>query len=194
MNSEEKWEKKHKERLKTLKEPAPNVRLKNLAPYFNGGSALDLACGLGGNSLFLAEQGYTVEAVDLSVTAVNYVADQAEKLGLKVDASVQDLADFSGLPFAKNSFDLIVISYYLDQQLFTYTKDLMKEGGYYFIETYFDSPNIRDRKVSGKFMLRPQELLDEFRAWQVLYFEENELEGRQTIFCRKDAIDEIRTS
>jgi len=185
MNSKEKWEKKHEERLKTLKEPAPNERLKNLAPYFNGGFALDLACGLGGNSIFLAGQGYEVKAVDLSVTAINFVVDQAEKLGLKVDASVRNLSDFSRLPFAQNSIDLVVISYYLDRQLFTYTNDLIKEGGYFFIETYFDSPNIRDRKVSGEFMLRPQELLDEFRGWQVLYFEENELEGRQTIFCRK---------
>lgn len=185
MNSKGKWEEKHKERLQTLEEPLPNARLKKLAPYFCGGSALDLACGLGGNSLFLADRGFAVDAVDLSETAVNYVTERAGQSDLAVRAYVQDLTDFSRWPFEKDSYDLIVISYYLDRHLYTYARDLIKVGGYFFIETYYDSPKVRDRKVSGKFMLKPQELLEEFRGWKVLYFEENELEERQTIFCRR---------
>ncbi len=35
------------------------------------GKALDLACGLGRNSLFLAEHGMTVDAVDISDVALD---------------------------------------------------------------------------------------------------------------------------
>ncbi|RHW35728.1 class I SAM-dependent methyltransferase [Neobacillus notoginsengisoli] len=189
MNAKEKWEQKHQDRLTTMAEPMPNERLKYLAPSLNGGTALDLACGLGGNSLFLAEGGYEVQAVDLSETAVKYVGEQAERRGLKVYPSVRDLTELKSLPFAKESFDLVVITYYLDRRLFPYVKSLLKDGGCFFMETYFDSPKAGTEKVSSQFRLKSNELLEHFNGWKVLYFEENDLEGRQTIFCWKDDRD-----
>ncbi|WP_053365899.1 class I SAM-dependent methyltransferase [Bacillus sp. FJAT-27245] len=184
----EKWNKKHNERLAEMGDPLPNERLKYLSQSLAGGKALDLACGLGGNCLFLAGHGYAVDAADISETAIKHVRELAEKRVLKLNASVMDLTDAENLPFKKGAYDLVVIAYYLDRALFPYVKCLLKEGGLFFLETYCDSPKLAGGKVSDKFRLKPNELLDEFRGWKVLFFEENELEGRQTIFCRKPGL------
>ncbi|WP_142752169.1 class I SAM-dependent methyltransferase [Neobacillus piezotolerans] len=182
----EKWNKKHQERLAEMEEPLPNERLVRLSSYLNGEKALDLACGLGGNSLFLAERGYEVDAADISETAIHFLREHAQKRELEVHASAMDLADLENLPYKIGAYDLILIAYYLDRSLFPYVKGLLKDGGYFFMETYYDSP--KEGKVSKQFLLKPNELLEEFREWTILFFEENEQEGRQIVFCRKPGL------
>lgn len=154
--SKEKWNKKYRERLTDFTEPKPNARLINLSAQLYGGKALDLACGLGGNSLFLAEQGYEVDATDISETAIEYVRKVAEKKRVKVNAFVNDLTDIESLPFKKDAYDAVLITYYLDRQLFPYVKGLLKEGGLFFMETYCDSPIVEGGKVSERFQLKPK--------------------------------------
>jgi tellurite methyltransferase len=53
------------------------------------------------------------------------------------------------------------------------------------METYYQSPYIEEQGVSDQYKLNSNELLAEFGDWKVLYFEENEQEGWQSIFCQK---------
>lgn len=53
------------------------------------------------------------------------------------------------------------------------------------METYYQPAHTENHRVSDQFKLRPKELLTEFREWKVVFWEENEIEGRQTIFCQK---------
>lgn len=78
MEPKSKWNSKYKERLTRHQKSTPIARLKTLAPYLTGGKARDLACGLGANSLFLAQLHYQVQAIDISDMAVNYIKEQAE--------------------------------------------------------------------------------------------------------------------
>lgn len=188
MNTKDKWNLKHLDRITHLKEPQPNPRLKKLASYFKeGGTALDIACGLGGNSLFLAGMNNQVEAIDISDVAINYVQEQAAKDNLSVQPRVTDLTDLDTLNWPNNPFDFIVMSYYLDRSLFPIVKNVLKDGGYFFMETYYQSPYIEEHEqgVSDQYKLKSNELLAEFGDWKVLYFEENEQEGWQSIFCQK---------
>ncbi|GHH98968.1 class I SAM-dependent methyltransferase [Neobacillus kokaensis] len=73
MDDKTKWNAKYKERLNEPEEPKPNSRLKSLTTYFSGGTALDIACGLGGNSILLAEHNYLVQAIDISDVAIKFV-------------------------------------------------------------------------------------------------------------------------
>ena len=184
MNTRDKWNTKHKERIYQLQEPAPNPRLVNLSAYLNGGTALDLACGLGGNSLFLARMNYQVEAIDISDVATHYIAEQAAKQKLEIHPQVADLTELKNWP--NSPYNLIVISYYLDRSLFPVVKSLLKKEGFLFIETFYQSPQNENQGVSNQYKLEPQELLAEFGEWNVLFFEENEQEGRQTIFCQSE--------
>lgn len=70
-----------------------------------GGTALDLACGGGADSFWLALRGWHVVAVDIAPSAVAGVADHAEREGLagQVRAEVHDLSH----SFPDGSFDLI---------------------------------------------------------------------------------------
>jgi tellurite methyltransferase len=180
-----KWNTKHKDRLDQLKESQPNPRLKNLSAYLNGGTALDLACGLGGNSLFLARMNYQVEAIDISDVAITYIQEQAEKNQLNIQPRVGDLTELTNLHWQDSTFNLIVISYYLDRLLFPVVKSLINEEGYLFMETFYQSAQKENQGISNQYKLQPKELLAEFGDWTVLFFEENEQEGWQTIFCQK---------
>ncbi|WP_318502451.1 class I SAM-dependent methyltransferase [Bacillus sp. T3] len=186
MNSKSKWNKKYQERVVNLPKLTPNGRLTNLSPYLKGGLALDLACGLGANSLFLAQSNYEVQAIDLSDVAVNYLNEQAREQSLPIKVKVCDLTDKNELHFKQEKFDLVVITYYLDRSLFPLVKMTVKQGGYFFMETYFVSAENNNREISDHYKLLPNELLMEFGNWSVLFYEENEQEGRQTIFCRKE--------
>ncbi|MEU3688005.1 class I SAM-dependent methyltransferase [Streptomyces narbonensis] len=46
-----------------------------------GGRALDLGCGPGRNTLYLASLGYEVDAVDLSATAIRWAEERATEAG-----------------------------------------------------------------------------------------------------------------
>lgn len=185
MNTRDKWNSKYMERIDQLAEPSPNPRLINLSAYLNGGSALDLACGLGANSLYLARMNYQVQAMDISDVAINYIQEQSSKHHLNIQSSVSDLTDLRKLEELNGSFDLVVISYYLDQSLFPIMKRLLKENGYFFMETFYQTPFNENQGVSSQYKLLSKELLGEFGDWNILYFEEHEEEGRQTIFCQK---------
>ena len=80
----------------------------------NDGIALDLACGLGANSLFLAARGLEVHAWDISEVAVSHLAEQASSLALNIQTRVINITAAS-LPV--ESYDLVITSHYLDRSL-----------------------------------------------------------------------------
>jgi tellurite methyltransferase len=185
MDPRGKWNDKYKERLNELMVPAPNTRLKNMIPYLKGGTALDLACGLGGNSLFLAQLNYKVDAVDVSDVAVQFLQTLAENRKLSIQPRQCDLTDITALNYRDNSYDMVIITYYLDRTLFPLVKALIKENGYFFMETYYLSTSTENQTVSDQYKLQSGELLNECKDWNILFYEENQLDGRQTIFCKK---------
>ncbi|MBW0105021.1 cyclopropane-fatty-acyl-phospholipid synthase family protein, partial [Pseudonocardia sp. KRD291] len=73
------------------------------------GTALDLGCGAGGDTTWLARRGWDVTAVDISGTAVDAVRDLAAELGLsgRVTTERHDLAR----TFPRGEFDLISAQY-----------------------------------------------------------------------------------
>jgi len=74
----------------------PNASLVAVAPPATG-LALDLACGEGGDAVWLAEQGWRVVAVDISATAVDRGRAAASERGLgdAIEWVVADLADWT---------------------------------------------------------------------------------------------------
>ena len=72
------------------------------------GTAVDIACGEGRNALWLAEQGWTVTALDFSKVAIHKARQIAEQRDVEVNWLVEDAASFE-LPI--QAYDLVVLSY-----------------------------------------------------------------------------------
>jgi SAM-dependent methyltransferase len=98
-----------------------------------GGTALDFACGLGGNALWLAEQGFRVSAWDLSPTAITRLREAARLRGLDLDARVRDLIS---RPPSPESFDLILVAHFLDRNLAPSIAAALRPGGLLFYQTF----------------------------------------------------------
>ena len=97
------------------------------------GHALDLASGMGGNALFLAKHGLTTSAWDLSPVGIEKLNNLATQQSQLIDAQVRDIVS---RPPAVNSFDVIVVSYFLERQLFPTLLAALKPAGLLFYETF----------------------------------------------------------
>ncbi len=68
---------------------------------------LDVGCGIGGSSLYLAQKfNAKATGITLSPVQASRAAERAKELGLSAEASFQ-VADAQNMPFADNSFDLV---------------------------------------------------------------------------------------
>jgi 2-polyprenyl-3-methyl-5-hydroxy-6-metoxy-1,4-benzoquinol methylase len=72
------------------------------------GKALDLGCGGGGDSVFLAKNGFDVTALDNSQEGIEKVIKLAEKHNVQVDCQTSTLQDFR---FLKNRYSLIIVNH-----------------------------------------------------------------------------------
>ena len=96
-----------------------------------GPRALDVACGFGGTSLFLASLGYQVDAVDVSGVALAQVQAEASRRGLQVNLVQADLTRWWVPPAW---YDLIVVKYYLNRDLMPRLAGGLRAGGLLFVE------------------------------------------------------------
>ncbi|MEW2547714.1 class I SAM-dependent methyltransferase [Streptomyces sp. NPDC047002] len=87
-----------------------NPVLAEVAQGLEAGTALDLACGAGGDTVWLARRGWRVTAADISPTAVGQLlrTARAEGLGDLVTAECHDLAH----SFPAGTFDLVSAQYF----------------------------------------------------------------------------------
>lgn len=100
------WDKHYRNFTQRRVNPVMVEIASGLAPA----TALDLGCGGGGDTLWLARAGWRVTAVDLSATATARLAEAARELGLDhlVHAERHDLAS----TFPDGSFDLVTALYF----------------------------------------------------------------------------------
>ena len=68
------------------------------------GKALDICCGAGTNTLYLAKQGFVVTGIDISPTAIKYAKKKAAQARVKIDLRVQNFLD---LLFDDEEFDFV---------------------------------------------------------------------------------------
>ncbi len=146
--------------------------------------ALDLACGMGGNSIYLAEAGWQVDAIDYSAVACQKLADYAVKRGLSISPIVRNL-EAEGL--ANQQYDLIVVSYYLFRPLLPLLAQHLKKGGLLFYQTWTVEKTTDRGPSNPEFLLQPNELLAAFEGCRVLHYEEPGLVGDHSSGFRGEA-------
>ncbi|MES9929939.1 MAG: methyltransferase domain-containing protein, partial [Candidatus Thiodiazotropha sp. 6PDIVS] len=137
-------------------------------------SALDLACGLGGNAMHLAALGLDVVAWDLSPIAIQRLQQLAQEKSLQnLKAKVRDVERH---PPSANQFDVIVVSYFLERSLTAALINALKPGGLIYYQTFIRDAVSSEGPKNSNFRLADQELLRLFNKLKIrLYREEGRL-------------------
>jgi len=172
IEDKERWNKRHVEKpMRHYVEPV----IEKYISHVNVGKALDIACGVGRNTHFLAEKGFVVDAVDLSDYALGQVRESDTIHKIEVDLDSYDLE--------KNRYDLIVNINYLNRRLFPQIKEALKSGGIIIFETFIIAHGDFEQPTNPEYLLRRNELLHAFIGLDVIYYEEREdtnLRGEKT--------------
>ena len=164
--------------------PAIQVLIENdfLLPVT--GTALDLACGLGANAIFLAELGLAVTAWDISSVAIDKLTAYAVQQGLNINARQKKITAES---FTGCCFDVIVVSRFLDRSLSDAIIGALKPDGLLFYQTFTREKTSRKPPNNPDYLLAENELLDMFSPLRVIFYRENALIGEQLRGLRNEA-------
>jgi len=68
------------------------------------GNALDICCGAGTNTVYMAQKGFNITGLDISSQAIKYARQKARKAGVKIRFIVGNALDFR---FEDEEFDFI---------------------------------------------------------------------------------------
>jgi SAM-dependent methyltransferase len=185
MNSEEQrahWDLKYEQGLPSLTEPDPffiSAYGQFVDQSFpDAGVALDLACGLGRHALWLASRRWRVSGVDLSDVAIGKLGQAALELNVNLDLFVGDAAEYK---FEPTRFDLIVLFYHLDRNLFPKIVSTLKPGGLLICKMSLQWDSDGGFAAVNADLLGRNELPLLVPELHVLYHEERPVRGRGVV-------------
>jgi SAM-dependent methyltransferase len=151
------------------------------------GSALDVAGGVGRHAIWLAQRGWRVKLLDISEVGIGLAEKNAARaLGpvAKEFLIATEVADLNSVRnFGREQYDLVLVFYYLQRELFPALMAALKPGGLLIYKTYTtEQQRIASEaaKSGGResgpshpmFLLEPNELLRAFAALRILDYHE----------------------
>ena len=149
------------------------------------GRALDLACGLGANALFLARFGLDTSGWDISSVAIDRLQASARAQALQIDGEARDIMV---RPPEPRSFDVICVSYFLERIL---TRDLiyaLRPGGLLFYQTFTRSGADSGGPRNPAYRLAENELLHLFvPPLKLRAYREDHLSGDPSLGLRGES-------
>jgi tellurite methyltransferase len=169
------WDKKYGERSHSSLEPDPFL-VSAYDEFLFGtspGLALDVAGGVGRHSIWLAQRDWRVKLLDISEVGVKQAEENAKSSGTAgaISTEVRDLNTIQDL--GREQYDLIVVFFYLQRELFPALLDAIKPGGILIYKTYTtEQKNYPGGPSHPMFLLEPNELLHAFRSMRVLHYHE----------------------
>ena len=183
IKDEIKWNKKYKENPKLLQDRDASKKLQEIINLTSGKNALEIACGSGRNSIYLANQGFQVSALDISKVAIDRLEEKNHK---NIKTQVIDL---EGYKPEENSFDLIVKTNYLDRDIIFNLAKALKQKGILFIETYMDDKENNKPNSNPNFLLKKNELKTFFnKNYEILDYQEFDNKKNELYRMKKQAI------
>jgi SAM-dependent methyltransferase len=148
--------------------------------------ALDVAMGRGRHLETLGRAGFAVFGVDRDLAALRDGVVRSAELGLSLSAWCADLTAASLPP---DRFDLVLVTRYLQRDLFSSLRKAIRPGGFVIYETF-----TRDQVRHGRgprspdHLLAPGELLAMFEPFTMIFYEEvDEAESLARLVARREA-------
>ncbi len=151
--------------------PGPLV-VQFVPPAGRGALALDVACGVGRHSLYLASLGYVVTAVDISPVALERLALEAERRGL-ADRVHPLHADLDLWRPAPDAYDLVLQIAFFDRALLPSVAASMRPGGRLVLEVFNQRRRLTHPGFTPDFTAAPGELATLCPGWAVLHHDEH---------------------
>ncbi len=140
-----------------------------------GKMALDVASGAGRHGLWLAERAWHVTLVDIASQAFDLAHRRAAGRNLAVEFQECDLSTVHSAPSTgwTSRFDLVLVFFYLQRDLYPVLVDALKPGGLLIYKTY---TTLQRRFGTGpsspEHLLEPGELRHAFPDLSLLFYRE----------------------
>ncbi len=152
---------------------AGEATLQLLPPLKPGMKTLELGCGEGQNSRWLARRGLECTAIDISEGQLAYAREDAAKEGLNIDFRRQQIEDFSA---PEATYDLITSSHAFEfvEEPFELLKRVaswLKPGGWFVLSTvhpvyngdWVEAEEEDGREVWGRLLVNYFQPIDDMR-------------------------------
>ena len=179
-----KWEKYYDSNIKGSSPPSEVL-------YFNQhllpvkGNALDLACGYGSNAICLAMNGLKVSAWDISKIALEKLSLRSKEFDFIINCEIRDVLQ---QPPEPDTFDIIVVSKFLDRKLIKHIRHAIKPDGLIFYQTFIKDRIIKSGPENPNYQLNENELLDFFEDWKLIFYREEGMIGNLSRGFRNQAM------
>ena len=180
MSTRERWNTRYREAPRNP--PQPCAALRAAEPHLPArGTALELACGLGGNALWLARRGLHTDAWDLSEVAISRLRTVAQREGLPLSARVRDVEEH---PPQGACCEVLVVSHFLHRPILRDLAAAVRPGGLLVYQTFLEGHR-GPGPSNPDYLLRTGELRALCAGWECLL--EREEEGQVLWVARKPA-------
>lgn len=160
---ENKWDELFKSTefiLGTNPSPYLETNIESIELIIPGRKALDIACGEGRNSIFLAMRRFTVTGLDRSEAGLQKAKNWMEREELEIDFRI---ANLEGYEFTE-TYDLIINFNFLLRELIPKAVGALNKKGVLIIDTLLNSPFVPTTHKT-EFLLRPDELYTMFSGF-----------------------------
>ena len=148
----------------------PSMILTDFIHLAPPGNALDIATGNGRNALFLAQNKFKVDAVDISNVGIKKSAIDTSNINF----IHQDLDHFK---IKQNYYDVVVNINFLDRNLFSQMMQSLKNNVLLIFQTKLKPSDsiIKRIKSTKSHYLLPNELLEAFHDLHIIYYSEHKI-------------------
>jgi tellurite methyltransferase len=168
------WDHYYRLQKGTRDYPAPDpILFEHVPPQFESRPyrALDLACGYGQNALWMASQGYTTDAIDISRVALAIAQVRASREQISaVNLLPADLDEYN-LPHER--YDVAVVMRFIKRGLLPELRASVRPGGRVIYQGYNTQHLHQEPGHDPEQLFRVGELVGYFADWRILYRSDN---------------------
>ncbi len=181
----EKWDNIYQGRENSQPGKGDKVLCENTHLLPKSGNALEIACGLGANALVLADSGLQTDAWDISPVAIEQLQAIAIEKGLPLKGEARDVML---RPPAPESYDVIVVSHFLERDLATHIIAALRADGLLLYQTFTRIQVSNSGPKNEAFRLAENELLEMYSSLKILVYREEGHVGDVTKGFRDEAL------
>lgn len=154
----------------------PSKEVADIVPFLpEGAKILDVGCGDGRHSLFLANSGFYVDAFDISENAIAKIDYLKERKNLNINTYVCDILDFK----FRYKYDLTIIHgvlQFIEREKQPKIIELLKKwtniNGYHIVALFTDEEPVPDDLKDVMIgVFKNEEIKDYYKDWQIEMFE-----------------------